>query len=299
METVSVNIPLLKSLLSLATVIEAKDPYTGGHTWRVSRYARMLAENIGLSHDEVFVVHFGSLMHDIGKVSVSDSILNKEGKLTDVEYDIVKKHPETGLTLLYEHPLGRLSLDIVGSHHERYDGLGYPRGFAGNDISLYARIVAIADAFDAMTSTRPYRSGMSAGMAYQLMAQESAKQFDPLLLSAFLDLGQRGDLDHILGHSSEQRLMHSCPACGPIIVIPVTWHSGDQVICPKCLGNYDVHPDGGGFEIEWDKSLSLAWVPQPDTDAINEVAWYAPNELRLPATILKHSNQPFVNHSVL
>jgi putative nucleotidyltransferase with HDIG domain len=287
METFSINIPLLKSLVSLATVIEAKDPYTGGHTWRVSRYARMLAESIGLSQDEVFVVHFGSLMHDIGKVSVPDPILNKEGKLTNVEYAIVKKHPETGLTLVRDHPLGMLALDIVASHHERFDGRGYPRGLAGNDINLFARIVAIADAFDAMTSARPYRAGMSAETAYQLMAQESAKQFDPLLLSAFLELGQSGDLDHILGHSSEERLMHSCPTCGPVIVIPMRWQKGDQVICPKCLGNYDVHPDGGDFEIEWDKTLNPTWVPQPDTDTVNEVTWYAPRELRLPSNFFE------------
>jgi HD-GYP domain-containing protein (c-di-GMP phosphodiesterase class II) len=258
MKTFSVNIPLLKSLLSLATVIEAKDPYTGGHTWRVSRYARMLAETIGLSQDEVFIVHFGSLMHDIGKVSVPDQILNKEDKLTNVEYEIVKKHPETGLLLVRDHPLGALTLDIVASHHERFDGHGYPRGLAGNNINLFARIAAIADAFDAMTSARPYRAGMPAEKAYHLMAQESARQFDPLLVSAFLELGQRGDLDHILGHSSEERLMHSCAACGPVIVIPVRWQQGDQVICPKCLGNYNVHPDSGDFEIEWDKTLNPA-----------------------------------------
>jgi hypothetical protein len=292
MEIIPVNIPLLKSMLSLATVIEAKDPYTGGHTWRVSRYARLLAEGIGLTPDEVFLVHFGSLMHDIGKVSIPEPILNKEGKLTGVEYEIVKKHPETGLTLIRDHPLGVLALDIVSSHHERFDGLGYPRGLVGHEISLFARITAIADAFDAMTSARPYRAGMPAETAYQLMAQESGKQFDPILLSAFLDLGRHGELEHILGHSSEERLLHSCAACGPIIVVPVNWRSGEQVICPKCLGNYDVHPDGGDFVIEWDRSLNLAWVPQPDTDTVDDIANYAPRELRLP------SNSLYVNASL-
>jgi len=293
METFSINIPLLKSLVSLATVIEAKDPYTGGHTWRVSRYARILAEEIGLLQDEVFIVHFGSLMHDIGKVSVPDQILNKQDKLTNVEYEIIKKHPETGLMLVRDHPLGVLTLDIVASHHERFDGRGYPRGLAGNNISLFARIVAIADAFDAMTSARPYQRGMPAEIAYQLMAQESTRQFDPLLLSAFLDLGQRGDLDHILGHSSDERLMHSCPVCGPIIVIPTRWQEGDQVICPKCLGNYDVHPDRGDFEIQWDKTVNPAWIPQPDMDTVNEVTMYAPRDLRVSSHFLELSSRPF------
>ena len=287
MQTVSVNLSLLKSLLSLATVIEAKDPYTGGHTWRVSHYARLLAEDLGLTEAEVFIVHFGSLLHDIGKVSIPESILNKQDKLTSVEYEIIKKHPETGRTLLREHPLGMLALDIVTSHHERFDGGGYPRGLVGNNISLFARIVAIADAFDAMTSARPYRAGMPAETAYQLMAQESGGQFDPILLSAFLDLGRRGELDHILGHSSEERLMRTCPECGPIIVLPVHWQNGDKAICPKCLGNYNVYLDGYDFEVEWDKTVDFAWVPQPDTDTVSEVTWYAPSELRLPSRYLE------------
>lgn len=287
MEIIPVNIPLLKSMLSLATVIEAKDPYTGGHTWRVSRYARLLAEDIGLTPDEVFVVHFGSLMHDIGKVSVPDPILNKEGKLTSVEYEIVKKHPETGWALIREHPLGALAHTIVRSHHERFDGLGYPRGLAGNRINLFARITSIADAFDSMTSTRPYRPGMPAEAAYRLLAQESGRQFDPILVSAFLDLGRRGEIDHILGHSSEERLLQTCTACGPIIVVPASWKSGEQVICPKCLGNYHVHPDGDEFELEWDRTLNSAWVPQPDTDTVDEITYYAPRQLKLPSNYLQ------------
>jgi putative nucleotidyltransferase with HDIG domain len=292
METFPVSIPLLKSLVSLATVIEAKDPYTGGHIWRVSRYARTLAEAIGLLQEEVFIVHFGSLLHDIGKVSVPDPILNKREKLTNAEYEIIKKHPQTGLMLMRDHPLGALTLDIVASHHERFDGYGYPRGLAGNNISLFARIVSIADAFDAMTSARPYQPGMSVDIAYQLMAKESAKQFDPILLSAFLELGQRGDLDHILGHSSDERLMHSCPVCGPIIVIPSSWQEGDQVICPKCLGNYDVQSDGWDFEITWDKTVNSVWTPQPDLDVINEITVYAPRELRLSSHVLELSSRP-------
>jgi len=289
MQTVSINVSLLKSLLSLATVIEAKDPYTGGHTWRVSRYARLLAEALGLTQDEVFIVYFGSLMHDIGKVSVPEPILSKQDKLTSVEYEIIKKHPETGRTLLREHPLGALALDIVASHHERFDGGGYPKGLAGNDINLFARIVAIVDAFDAMTGARRYRAGMQAETAYHLMAQESGRQFDPILLSSYLGLGKRGQLDHILGHSSEERLMHTCAACGPIIVVPVHWRSGDKAVCPKCLGNYNVHPDRDGFEVEWDKTVDFAWIPQPDTDTISEVAQYAPSELRLPSSFLEFS----------
>ena len=287
MEIIPVNIPLLKSMLSLATVIEAKDPYTGGHTWRVSRYARLLAEDIGLTPDEVFVVHFGSLMHDIGKVSVPDPILNKEGKLTSIEYEIVKKHPETGWALVREHPLGALAHTIVRSHHERFDGLGYPKGLAGNSINLFARITSIADAFDSMTSTRPYRPGMPAEAAYRLLAQESGRQFDPILVSVFLDLGRRGEIDHILGHSSEERLLQTCTACGPIIVIPASWNSGEQVICPKCLGIYQVHPAGDEFELEWDRPLNSAWVPQPDTDTVNEITYYAPRQLELTSNYLQ------------
>ncbi len=287
MQTVLVDLPLLKSLLSLATVIEAKDPYTGGHVWRVSRYSRLLAESLGLLQDEIFIVHFGSLIHDIGKVSVPEPILNKAGKLSSLEHEVIKKHPETGWTLVRDHPLGALAYDIITSHHERYDGHGYPRGLAGNDISLFARIVAVTDAFDAMTSARPYRVGMSAEAAYQLLAQESGKQFDPLLVSAFVELGKSGEFEHILGHSSEDRLMHTCPVCGPLIVIPARWKIGDKVICPKCRGIYNIHPRGFDFELEWDKTQDLTWVPQPDADAIREVAQYAPDELYLSSRLLE------------
>lgn len=287
MPTVPVNIPLLKSLLSLATVIEAKDPYTGGHTWRVSRYARALAESLNLSPDEVFVVQFGSLMHDIGKVSIPEPVLNKPGKLTEAEFGIIKRHPETGRLLVHEHPLGALALDIVASHHERYDGFGYPDGLAGNDISLPARIVAIADAFDAMTSARPYRAGMQADAAYQVLAQESGRQFDPLLVSSFLELGRSGALDHILGHCSDERIMHSCATCGPVIVIPMSWRSGDQVTCPKCLGNYDVHRSRNVFELEWDGTENSAWVPQPDMDTIEDLTRFAPRQLKLHGNVMQ------------
>ena len=283
MEIIPVDIALLKSLLSVATVIEARDPYTGGHTWRVSRYSRLLAETIGLTDDEVFVVHFGSLMHDIGKISIPDPILNKEGKLTSVEFEIVKKHPETGLSLVREHPLGALALQIVMSHHERFDGMGYPKGLAGNQIPLFARITAIADGFDSMTSARPYRVGIPAETACRFLAQERGKQFDPILVDAFLDLGRRGELDPILGHSSEERLLQSCDSCGPIIVLPARWKEGNQVICPKCLGNYDVHENGDDFELERNNVVSPAWVPQPDTETINEVTFYAPRALNLPS----------------
>jgi HD-GYP domain-containing protein (c-di-GMP phosphodiesterase class II) len=155
--------PLLKSLVLMASMIEARDAYTGGHLWRVSQYAHQLAEAAGLSAEMAFLSALGGFLHDIGKISIPDDILEKPGRLTESEYDVVKTHPGIGATLIQEHPLGELALAAVHQHHERIDGRGYPDQLQGDQISIFARIVAIADAFDALTSTRPYRKAGGGG----------------------------------------------------------------------------------------------------------------------------------------
>ena len=141
---------LLKTLTLMASVIEARDAYTGGHLWRVSMYCRRLAEAAGLPAQMVFLSSLGGFLHDIGKVSIPDAILGKRGKLDAPEYDVVKTHPGIGATLIQEHPLGELALPAVHQHHEWINGAGYPERLQGDQISLFARIVSIADAFDAL-----------------------------------------------------------------------------------------------------------------------------------------------------
>lgn len=195
---------LIQSVISLASVIEARDPYTGGHTWRVSQYAVKLGERVGLSEAELFIVNLGGLVHDLGKIGISDAILLKPDKLTDKEYEIMQQHPQIGNDLISSHPLFPILIDSVFQHHERVDGKGYPNRDSGSNLSTIGRITAIADAFDAMTSTRPYRKGMTAEKALSILASERGRQFDAELVDQFTELAEAGALDHILGHCGDE-----------------------------------------------------------------------------------------------
>ena len=278
MKEIKVDIPLLNSLLTLATVIEARDAYTGGHTWRVSEYSRILAQKSGLSHDEVFVCSLGGLVHDLGKIGISDAILNKNDKLTDEEYKLMQRHPEVGQDIIGKHPLAPIVLDAVAGHHERYDGKGYPHGRAGDEISLLSRIIAIADAFDAMTSSRSYRQAMSDEAAFAIIRAESGKQFDAKLSEIFLEAGANGAFRNILQHSGEERELANCPMCGPIIVVPRSATSGDTVICPACKGVHHLHSAGGKFALEWTGRDEL-YIPKPDYEIIDDFIKKAPETI--------------------
>lgn len=175
-------------LQTLVAVLALRDPNTWSHSMQVTRLAMALGKRIGLSSSELKCLHRGALLHDIGKMGVKDSILYKPDKLTPEEYGQMKHHPENGAQIL-SLALGMKSITpIVLYHHERYDGRGYPEGLAGTDIPLLARIVSLADAYDAMTSNRPYRKAMTEGEALKEVKAELGKQFDPELGQVFIDM---------------------------------------------------------------------------------------------------------------
>jgi putative nucleotidyltransferase with HDIG domain len=151
----------LSTIKVLVSTIEAKDSYTRGHTDRVAEYARLIAEEMRLSKRDIEIVCFGAALHDIGKLGVYENILNKPGELTEQEWDIVRSHPEVGANIIKNMKFLESACDLVRHHHERLDGKGYPDHLKGNEISVGARIVAVADSFDAMTSDRPYRQAYS------------------------------------------------------------------------------------------------------------------------------------------
>ncbi len=151
----------LSTIKVLVSAIEAKDAYTRGHTDRVSEYARLIAEQMKLSKKDVEIVCFGAALHDIGKLGVYENILNKPSELTEQEWEVVRSHPEIGANIIKNMKFLESACDLVRHHHERLDGKGYPDGLRGPEISLGARIVAVADSFDAMTSDRPYRRAYS------------------------------------------------------------------------------------------------------------------------------------------
>lgn len=240
---------LLTSLMIMGSVVEARDAYTGGHLWRVGQFSRLLAEKAGLDRQEVFLAGLGGFMHDLGKVGVPDAVLNKAGPLTDVEYGIIKTHPITGLNVIAQHPLAGLVEDAVVAHHERPDGNGYPQKLPGDDIPLVARIIGITDAFDAMTSSRPYRRGMPIEKAMTILAEERGRQFDAVLTDAFLAIAASEGIRHVVGHSFDGAKMAECPMCGPIIATHGL-ADGHRHGCRSCGGLLRLHRHGDDWEAE-------------------------------------------------
>ena len=178
----------LESIQTLRYTVEAKDTYTRGHSDRVSEYSILIGEKMGLSENDIQTLMVGGIFHDIGKIGISDSILLKETKLTDSEYNEIKKHPSIGKNILSNTKIFQNLIPIVYYHHERFDGTGYPEGLSGNEIPLLARIVSVADAFDAMTSKRSYRNDLSIPEAIEELKRCSGSQFDPNITKVFLDI---------------------------------------------------------------------------------------------------------------
>ncbi|WP_167631606.1 HD domain-containing phosphohydrolase [Mariprofundus ferrooxydans] len=240
---------LLQSLFVMSSMVEARDTYTGGHLWRVAQFSRLLAEEAGLSNREVARISAGGFLHDLGKISIPDAILGKPGPLSDDEYEVIKTHPEVGARLLGGHPLAGLVEQAVLSHHETPLGNGYPHGLSHQQIPLDARIVGICDAFDAMTSTRPYRQGMPIAKALSIIDSELGKQFDRQYGELFLTLGRQGVLDHIVGHSEPGIPVQKCPICGPTIVVTRKHHNGDFLFCRHCGGEAVLDRSGDDIRI--------------------------------------------------
>ena len=180
-----------QSLTALARTVEFRDLYTGNHTQRVTDYSLMLADELGLSLADKESLLVGTPLHDIGKIGVEDAILRKPSKLSAQEFEVMKSHAVRGSQLLEKIPNMANLIPIVRSHHERWDGTGYPDGLAGEDIPILARIVCVTDAFDAMTSNRPYRRALSLDTAFTEIAVNAGTHFDPVCAQAFSRLRPR------------------------------------------------------------------------------------------------------------
>ena len=174
-------------VIAMAHAIESRDPYTGGHVMRVTAYSLMLAQAAGVDASGVALLRLGGLLHDIGKVGVPDAVLRKPGKLDDQEFELMKSHAVIGHQIVKPIPQLAGCCDIIRHHHERFDGKGYPDKLAGTDIPYLARLTAIADSFDAMTSDRPYRKGMPFPTALAEIARCAGTHFDPELSALFVN----------------------------------------------------------------------------------------------------------------
>jgi putative nucleotidyltransferase with HDIG domain len=190
--------PRVKELIHMT---EAKDAYTAGHNFRVTMYSIKLGEELGLPASKLRALAIGGIVHDIGKLDVPDVILNKPGKLTEEERSVIEQHPVSGYNLCRELGFMPEELAVIRSHHEKWDGKGYPDGLAGEQIPLVARIAAVADVYDALTSSRSYRSAMTHEEAMSILVKGSGRHFDPHCIKAWKRLvRQQGDFFHSARH---------------------------------------------------------------------------------------------------
>ena len=195
----------LQMMQTLATTIEAKDEYTRGHSYRVAEYAALIAKELGWSQDEIINLKHAAHLHDIGKIGIPDSVLNKPTQLTEDEDNLLKKHTIIGAEILKDVTLIPHVAEVTRNHHEHYDGSGYPDGLAGTEIPIYARIIAVADCYDAMNSRRIYRNALSQDEIYEEILKNKGTQFDPEIADIFLTLlteNQIPDLDDFSESSS-------------------------------------------------------------------------------------------------
>lgn len=177
-------------LLRLAIAAESKDHYIGTHIIKVSDYSSAIAKALGLPDDEVEIIRYASMMHDIGKIGIPQEILNKKTSLTPEEYETIKKHPLIADRIFSgsNSAMVKAAAEVALTHHEKYDGTGYPRGLKGDRIPLYGRIVAVADAFDAIISERSYKPGETFGEALEALKKEANTFFDPQIVIAFIKI---------------------------------------------------------------------------------------------------------------
>jgi len=195
------------TLEALVLALDARDRETKGHSLRVTKYMMMMADSMGIEEgtQEWVDMQRGALLHDVGKIGVADAILHKPGPLTPDEWGFMKRHPDIGHDMLHDIPFLTGAAEIVHCHHERYDGKGYPRGLAREDVPLGARIFAIADAFDAMTSDRPYRQAMRPELARWEVIRNSGTQFDPRVVQAFLEVFDEIVIERNRSHEEDAR----------------------------------------------------------------------------------------------
>ncbi len=184
-----------QTIVAIARAVDAKDIRTAAHSERVAKYSRMIAESIGLPKEDCEAIERAGQMHDIGKIAIPDRILNKDSRLTDEEYATMKTHTTRGAEILKDFTLLDHVVEGAQYHHERYDGRGYPAGLKGEEIPLYARIIGVADAFDAMTANRVYRKQMDFGYVLNELEKGKGKQFDPQFVDVLLRLIREGDID--------------------------------------------------------------------------------------------------------
>lgn len=223
------------TLVVTANAIEMRDHYTVGHTWRVTNYAVEIAKEMGWNKERLALCEKGGVLHDVGKIAVHDAILGKVSHLTDEEFSIMKIHPERGAGMMRDVSFLKSLIPYCLYHHERWDGKGYPHGLKGRKIPIEGRIIAVADTFDAMTSSRPYRKVMDRNIAIEEIKKCAGTQFDPSCVDAFLKCYRDGRIDRILqDYYANDSTSLSCPFCSTYVKPPQDAVVGSIIKCDVC-----------------------------------------------------------------
>jgi HD-GYP domain-containing protein (c-di-GMP phosphodiesterase class II) len=196
---------LFNTVRSLVAAIDAKDEYTRGHSERVFRVSVALGERLGLPPEQLQALSWAALLHDVGKIAIQRDILNKPARLSEEEYRTIQSHPARGCRVLEPIPQLRSVLPAIRHHHERFDGTGYPDGLAGEAIPRLSRIIAVADTYDAITSTRAYRQARTASFAREQITRGAGTQFDPQVARVFVEMLDAGQLEERAGDDRESR----------------------------------------------------------------------------------------------
>ncbi len=195
---------IIQSMKTFTNFIDAKDAYTRGHSIRVAYYTRKIAKRIGFDVEDLDNIYYIALLHDVGKINIPDAILNKPGKLTKEEMDVIKTHTTNGATILKDFSSIPSIVEGARYHHERYDGTGYPEGLAGQKIPLVARIICVADSFDAMNSDRCYRKAFSTEKIVNELREGSGKQFDPEIVKVMLELIEKNAFKNVYSELNDE-----------------------------------------------------------------------------------------------
>ena len=222
------------TLIVLANAVEARDHYTVGHTWRVTNFALQMAREMGWTEEQLAVCEMGGVLHDVGKIAVDDAILSKPSKLTDEEFEKMKIHPERGARIMQDTRFLKPVIPYCLYHHERYDGRGYPYGLSGDKIPLEGRLVAVADTFDAMTSSRPYRKGLDPEIAVAELLKGRGTQFDPDCVDALVKCYREGKIAGVLQDGNKGSQSIACPFCSTYIAVPEGAQAGIEFACDVC-----------------------------------------------------------------
>jgi len=198
----------MESIEMIAAAVDAKDPYTKGHTKRVSQYSIILAQELGLPDEEVEKILISATLHDVGKIGVEDRILKKPGVLTNEEFEIMKRHTVMGWEIVRQVKQLSAMLDGIRSHHEALNGKGYPDGLIGDEIPFYVRIISVADTFDAVTTDRPYQKGRDFPQALEILRKHAGSKYDPIVVDALHSAYAKGALR---GHEIRRQTLETVP----------------------------------------------------------------------------------------